>query len=64
MFVYIRARFHFTLIGRNLTAQSMECHGGIGGGIQVPETSLQALLPSLAPPPECLGELVRRLLNV
>ena len=38
IFVYIRARFHFSLIGRNLTAhQSTGCHRGIGGGIQIPE---------------------------
>ena len=30
MFVYIRARFHFMLIGRNLTAQSTGSHRGIG----------------------------------
>ena len=38
MFAYIRARFRFTLIGRNLTAQSTGSHSGIGGGIQIPET--------------------------
>ena len=38
MFVYIRARFRFALIGGNLTAQSTGSHGGIGGGIQIPET--------------------------
>ena len=38
MFVYIRARFRFTLIGGNLTAQSTGSHRGIGGGIQIPET--------------------------
>ena len=38
MFVYIRARFRFALIGENLTAQSTRDHGGIGGGIQIPET--------------------------
>ena len=37
MFVYIRARFRFALIGRNLKAQSTGSHGGIGGGIQSPE---------------------------
>ena len=61
MFVYIRACFHFALIGGNLTAQSTGSHRGIGGGIQIPETQLQALLPFLAPPPECSGELARRL---
>ena len=38
MVVYIRARFRFTVIGENLTAQSMGSHRGIGGGIQIPET--------------------------
>ena len=38
MFVYICARFCFTLIVGNLTAQSMGSHRGIGGGIQIPET--------------------------
>ena len=37
MFVYIRARFRFALIGGNLTAQSMGSPRGIGGGIQIPE---------------------------
>ena len=31
MFVYIRARFRFALIGENLTAQSKRSHKGIGG---------------------------------
>ena len=38
MFVNILARFHFTLIGGNLTAQLTGSHRGIGGGIQIPET--------------------------
>ena len=38
MFVYIRARFRFALIGENLTAQSTRSHRGIGGGIQISET--------------------------
>ena len=38
IFVFIRACFCFTLIGRNLTAQSTGSHGGIGGGIQIPTT--------------------------
>ena len=38
MFVCIRARFRFSLIGGNLTVQSTESHRGIGGGIQIPET--------------------------
>ena len=44
-FAYIRAHLRFALIGGNLTAQSMGSHRGIGGGIQIPETELQALLP-------------------
>ena len=50
--VYIRARFRFALIGGNLTAQSTGNHKGVGGGIQIPETQLQTLLPFPAPPPE------------
>jgi len=61
MFVYIRARFRFGLIGGNLTAQSMGSQKGIGGGIQVPEMYLQALLPFPTLPPECPGELAHRL---
>ena len=38
MFVYIRARFRFSLIGGKLTAQSTGCHKGTGGEIQIPET--------------------------
>ena len=33
MFVYIRARFRFSLIGGNLTVQSTGSHRGIGGAI-------------------------------
>ena len=36
MFVYIRARFRFGLIGGNLTAQWTGSHRGIGSGIQIP----------------------------
>jgi len=36
MFVYIRARFRFALIGGNLITQSTGSHRGIGGGIQIP----------------------------
>ena len=61
MFVYTRARLRFELIGRNLTAQSTRSHRGIGGGIQIPETYLEALLPFPAPLPERQGELTRRL---
>ena len=35
MFVYIRAHFRFILIARNLTAQSVGSHRGIGRGIQI-----------------------------
>ena len=52
MFVYIRACFHFALISRNLTAQSTGSHREFGGGIQIPETQLQALLPLPVPPLE------------
>ena len=38
MFVYIRTRFRFALIGGNLTAQSTGSHRGIDGGIQIPGT--------------------------
>ena len=31
MFVYIRARFRFELLGRNLTAPSTWCHRRNGG---------------------------------
>ena len=53
MFVPIRALFCSGLIGGNLTAQSKASHRGIGGGIQIPETKLQALLlqPPTPPPP-------------
>ena len=37
MFVYIRARFRFALIGGKLTAQPMGSPRGIGGRIQIPE---------------------------
>ena len=42
MFVYICARFRFSLIGGNLTGQSTGSRRGIGGGVQIPETQLQA----------------------
>ena len=37
MFVDIRARFRFALIGENLTAQSTGSQRGMGGGIKIPE---------------------------
>ena len=58
MFVYIRARFRFALIGGNLTVQSPGSQRGIEGGIQIPETRLQALFPFPAPPPERLESLL------
>jgi len=61
IFAYICARFRFALIGGNLTAQSTGIHRGIGRGIQIPETELQALLPFPALPPEHPGDLARRL---
>ena len=60
MFVYIRARFCFALISGNLTPQSAGSHRGIGGGIQIPETQLQALLLFPALPSESPGEFTRR----
>ena len=36
MFVYIRARFRFALIGGNLTAQSTGSHRGIGAAFSRP----------------------------
>ena len=44
MFVYIRGRFRFALIGGNLTAQSTGSHRRIGGGIQVPFPAPESLL--------------------
>ena len=51
----ILARFHFALIGGNLTAQSTRSHRGIGRGIQIPSDSLPVPLPQRP------GELARRL---
>ena len=39
MFVYIRARYRFALIGGNLTWESAGSHRGIGGRIQIPSFS-------------------------
>ena len=62
MFVYIRARFRFALIGGNLTAQSTGSHRGIGGEIQIPKRDVVASSPSFSgPPPERPGEFARRL---
>ena len=38
MFVHIRTRFHFVLIGGNLTAKLKGSHRGIRGGIQISES--------------------------
>ena len=38
MVVYICTRFHFALIGKNLTAQSTGSHREIRRGIQIPGT--------------------------
>ena len=61
MFVYIHAHFCFALIGRNLTAQSTGSHRGIGSGIQVLKTYLQALLPLPTLPVEHPRQLAHRL---
>ena len=60
-FVYISARFRFALIGGNWTGRLTGSHRGIGGGIQLRETYLQALLPFPTPPPKRPGQLARRL---
>ena len=63
MFVYFRVRLRFALIGGNLTVQSTGSNRGIEGGIQIPEMSLQALLPFPTPPRESPGKLARRLIT-
>ena len=47
-----------------MTPQSTGSHRGIGGGIQIPETQLQAFLSFPAPPPERPEELADRLDNL
>jgi len=64
MFVYTRTRFRFALIGKNLTAQSTGSHRGIGGGIQIPDKQLHAILPFPAPPPEHPGGFAGRLVQL
>ena len=65
MFVYIRARARFALIGGNLTAQSTGRHKGIGGEIQIPKKDVVASSPFFpAPPPERPGEFARRLASL
>jgi len=44
------------------SGQSTGNHRRIGGGIQIAQTWLQALLPFPAPPPEHPGELPHRLI--
>ena len=46
---YIEVRFWFALIDPNLTAQTTGSHSCAGGGIQIPETLLQALSPFFPP---------------
>ena len=46
MFVYIRTRFHFALIGGNLTAHSTGSHRGIGGGIKFQSNFREAVASS------------------
>ena len=62
MFVYVRARVRFALIGGNLTAQSTGRHKGIGGETQIPKKDVVASSPFFpAPPPERPGEFACRL---
>ena len=64
MFVYIRTRFRFTLIGGNLTAQSTRSHRGIGGGIQIPGRDVVTSSRSFSRPPlQRPGGLARRLVS-
>ena len=49
MFVYIRARVRFALIGGNLTAQSTGRHKGMGGEIQIPKKDVVASSPFFPP---------------
>ena len=58
MFLMFNARFRIALIGGNLAALSTGNQRGIGGGIKIPETELEALLPF---PVKHSGELARRL---
>ena len=61
MFVYFRARSSARWLAE-IWQLSRQKATGIRGGIQIPETKLQALLPFPAPPPERPGQLARRLL--
>ena len=61
MFIYIRARFRFALIGGNLTAQSTGNHREVGGGIQIPETYSCKLFFLFPLRRQSAGELARKL---
>ena len=64
MFVFIRTRFRFTLIGGNLTAQPTGSYRGIGGGIQIPGRDVVTSSRSFSRPPlKRPGELARRLVS-
>ena len=63
MFVYIRIRFHLALIGGNLAARSTGSYREIGGGNQISEMQLQALLPFSALWPGCPGKLARLIVD-
>ena len=45
LFTFVLVWNHFRLTGGNLTAPLTGSHRGITGGIKIPETWLQALLP-------------------
>ena len=61
MCVYIRARFRFALIGRNLKVQSTGSHRELEVEFKFQRRSVQALLPFPDPRLERPGELARRL---
>ena len=63
MFLYSRIRFHLALTGGNLAAQSTGSYRGIGGGNQIPEMQLQAVLSFSALWPEYPGELARSIVD-
>ena len=48
---YIESYFWIALIAQNLAAQATGSHSCTGGGIRIPETSLQALALFFPPPP-------------
>ena len=68
MFVNIRARFHFALIGGNLTAQSTftprrGATGQFEAEFKFQRHGWKLSVLFLAPPPELPGELARRLVG-